>query len=160
MFIISIKKWDKIIKLKNKYELIIVNKIWNIYKIHLYQNISIGIVIPKFRLWKINLNRTNQMCNGVRNFYSLTSIRPSVELSNIVGVSVPVPSSGHRVVRIHHYIIFKNNKCLFPIHLQLVRPPPLIQEPQSLLFSPEQYIQMSWSPLLHHCNVKIGCILI
>ena len=86
--------------------------------------------------------------------FSLTGLQPSVVLSKNIGDGVPYPISGHIEVRIHHYIIFINTGSLFLIHLQLVRPPPLILEPYTLLLPPAHYCWGSWPPLICHFNVK------
>ena len=52
------------------------------------------------------------------------------------GVTAPI--SVHREVSLPHYIIFIKTWRLFPLHLQLVRPPPLIPELYALLFPPYQ----------------------
>ena len=63
-------------------------------------------------------------------------------------------SSVHRKFRLRHYITFRNTRRLFPIHLQLVRPPPFIPKLYSLLLPRSHDFQGSWPPLFHRHNVK------
>ena len=88
------------------------------------------------------------------NYSSLIGLRPSVTFSNIMGGGVTYPTSGHREFRLHHYIISRNTRNLFPLHLLLVRLPTLITEPYDLLFKPENYLQVYWQLILCHRNVK------
>ena len=85
--------------------------------------------------------------------YYLTGPYPSVAWSNIMGV--PDPISGHRSVRLCHYIIFINTRGLFLTHLWIICPPPLIPELYTLLLPPDHDHQGSWPPLLRHRNVNI-----
>ena len=81
--------------------------------------------------------------------YSLTELHLSVTFSNIIGGGLPTLSSGHREVRLRHYVIFIKNMWLLPLTLlQLVRLNPLISEPYALLLPPAQGIQGYCPPLL------------
>ena len=86
---------------------------------------------------------------------SLTGLRPSMTWSNIMGGGFTDLSSVHRKFRLRHYITFRNTRRLFLIHLQLVRPPPLIPKLYSLLLPRSHDFQGSWPPLFHRRNVKI-----
>ena len=70
--------------------------------------------------------------------------------------SVPALISGHREARLCKYIICINTRCLLPLHLRHVQPPPLITKPYYFLLSLSHDLQVSWPPLLRHRNVKNG----
>ena len=67
---------------------------------------------------------------------------------------VPSLSSGNQAVRLRHYIMFRNTRFLFPLHLLLVCHPPFITKPYDSLLPPAHNFQGSWLPLLRYHNVK------
>ena len=84
----------------------------------------------------------------------MNSLSPYGVCSNVMGCGVPYPRSGHRSVRLHHYIIFRKTRHLFLLHLQLVCTSPLISE-QYVLLLPSLYdIWGAFTPLLLHFNVR------
>ena len=101
------------------------------------------------------------ICRKLSTYSScLNSLRPSLLCSNLMSGGVPVPSSGHRAVRIFHYIIFRKTSFLFLLHLRLIHLPPLAPKPYALPLPPDHDLWGSWTPLLCQFNVKIFRIAI
>ena len=72
-----------------------------------------------------------------------------------MGDSVPTPRSGHREVRLRHYIVFINTRQLLLLTLlQLVCTATLIAEPYDIILPTAKGIWRLLPPLLCQCQVK------
>ena len=85
---------------------------------------------------------------------SLNGFYTSVAWSGFIGDGVPDQRSGNIAVSLCHYILFRNTRHLFLLHLRHIQPPTFITKPYSLLFPREHDCQGSWNLLLLHHNVK------
>ena len=71
-----------------------------------------------------------------------------------MGGGIPALRSGHRLIRLRHYITFRKTNNLLTLDILLVRPPPLITKPYALLLPISHDCRGYWPPLLCHHNVQ------